>query len=51
MTHGTHCHCLMCTVGKKMGMISKEHDQEHKNNEEKKTDQTEGGGSCGCGCN
>lgn len=24
MAHGTHCHCMMCIVGKKMGMIRDE---------------------------
>ncbi len=21
MTHGTYCHCMMCAIGKKIGMI------------------------------
>ncbi len=35
MAHGTHCHCMMCTIGKKIGMIHEEHhdDQHHASNE------------------
>jgi len=32
MAHGTHCHCMMCMVGKKMGMIRKD-EQHHDHNE------------------
>lgn len=59
MAHGTHCHCMICTVGKKMGMIRDEqhddHDEhnhdnhshdvcEHCNHPHKKD------GHCDCGC-
>lgn len=33
MKHGTHCHCMVCTIGKKVGMIrGKEHSDHHKHN-------------------
>lgn len=29
MAHGTHCHCMMCALGKKMGMIRDEQHDDH----------------------
>ena len=57
MGHGKHCNCLVCSMGKKVGMIHKCDDKScehpsHKNERgcgqcghEHKAD-----GSCDCGC-
>lgn len=61
MTHGTHCHCMMCKVGKKMGMIR---DEKHDDHEHDHNHDHDGHGSvcehcghthkkdghCDCGC-
>ena len=31
MPHGTNCHCMICTIGKKIGMIRPASDQNHAN--------------------
>ena len=33
MAHGTHCYCMICTVGKKIGMIHEEHHDDHNHDE------------------
>lgn len=58
MAHGMHCNCMMCTVGKKLGIIKEEkHDYQELNNNgvnrnvckhcghSHKSD-----GRCACGC-
>ncbi len=54
MAHGASCHCMMCTVGKKMGMIS---DEQHHNNDDRHQDVCKRcnhshnkEGLCNCGC-
>lgn len=47
MGHGIKCHCMMCTMGKKIGMIKKEEESSicsgcgHAHGED---------GKCECGC-
>lgn len=33
MPHGTNCHCMICTIGKKIGMIRREHAQDQNNHD------------------
>lgn len=33
MPHGTNCHCIICTMGKKIGMIRHEHAQGKSNHD------------------
>lgn len=35
MKHGSQCHCMMCTVGKKIGMIRDEHHCENHHDHDK----------------
>lgn len=57
MAHGTHCHCIMCTVGKKMGMIRGEQQDDHKEYDHNHHDVCKRCGHahkeddhCDCGC-
>ena len=66
MKHGATCHCVMCTVGKKMGMIKNDHNDgehngdqhddsrdhdDHQENACKNCGHAHGAdGNCDCGC-
>lgn len=61
MAHGTQCNCMMCTVGKKMGMIATaQHAGHDHDNQAHHEDQPgtcgscshahKSDGRCDCGC-
>lgn len=58
MKHGTYCDCMMCTVGKKLGMIKEDQrdHREHYNNGvsrnvcENCSHSHKKNGTCDCGC-
>lgn len=59
MAHGTPCHCMMCTVGKKMGIIhGEQHDDHDEHNYDNHSHNVCGhcnhthkeDGHCDCGC-
>ncbi len=54
--HGTHCHCMICTVGKKIGMIrdkqqsDSDHHDDHHHDVGKHCDHShKEDGHCDCG--
>ncbi|HEX9721839.1 MAG TPA: hypothetical protein VGA53_01100 [Candidatus Paceibacterota bacterium] len=55
MAHGKHCHCMMCSAGKKMGMIGHEdehghdHDKEEGEHKEACPHCGDTSGKCNCG--